>query len=217
VAASVTGPTNTAAAAAILADGSLVAPRAQNAFEVAVIGLLDIVPAASGGLPGIMDAIHNARQDTFDALNAPIVPNPTPSVRPTGILQVAVVGAMNIVAAVIFPGFNDILGAAFSAPDAAAQELAATGDPVRAVVAGLSDASESFNDAVSVIQQAVREAVHNVRTEAGHQPSSTTSIQLQRSAATAVASTSGSTKSHAAVKRHSATHDVDRPVRALDR
>jgi hypothetical protein len=241
-AASVTGPTNAAAAAAILADGSLVAPRAQNAFEVAVIGLLDIVPAASGGLPGILEAIQSVRQDTFDALNAPIVPNPTPTVTPTGGLQVAAVGAMNVVAAIIFPGFNDILGAAFSAPDAAAQELAASGDPVRAAAAGIASASRSFNDAVSVVQEAVRTAVDDIRAEAGAPSSapvaastatvtsaavsaaamsSVARLQAPKSGVVAPAPNSGpsaaSTRAHGGPKGHSAPHDVIRSVRALDR
>ena len=80
-AASVTGPTNDAATAAIVAD-SVDGPRALNAFEVGVVGLLRIVPAAAGGLPGIVTAIQDARQDTFTALNAPIVPNPAPTVMP---------------------------------------------------------------------------------------------------------------------------------------
>ena len=75
-AASVTGPVNAAAQAAILADGTLVAPRALNAFEVGVVGLLNVIPAAAGGLPGIVRAIETAREDTFTALNLPIVPNP---------------------------------------------------------------------------------------------------------------------------------------------
>ncbi|MGH7291019.1 MAG: hypothetical protein ACREJT_07415, partial [Myxococcota bacterium] len=75
-AASVTGPTNAAWAATILADGTVVAPRALNAFETGVVGLLNLIPAAANGLPGIVTAIQTARQETFDALHAPIVPNP---------------------------------------------------------------------------------------------------------------------------------------------
>ena len=118
-AASVTGPTNAAATAAIVADGTLVAPRALNAFEVGVVGLLNVVPAAAGGLPGIATAIQTARQDTFDALNAPIVANPEPTVMPQGVVQVAVVGALNVGGAIIFTGLNDILSGAFQTPDAA--------------------------------------------------------------------------------------------------
>ncbi len=122
-AASVTGPTNAAAAAAIVADGTLVAPRALNAFETLVVGLLNVVPAATGGLPGIATAIQAARQDTFTAQNLPIVANPTPTVMPQGVVEVAAVGALNVGGAIIFNGFNDILFGAFATPNAVAQEL----------------------------------------------------------------------------------------------
>lgn len=131
-----TGPTNAAAQAAIVADGTLVAPRALNALEVGVVGLLNVLPAAADGLPGILQAIQTARQDTYAALNLPIVLNPPPTAVPRGVLQVVVVEAINVVAAIIFPAFNHVLSAVFETPDAMAQELAATGDPVRALAAG---------------------------------------------------------------------------------
>ena len=45
------------------------APRALNAFEVGVVGLRDVIPAAADGLPGIshIDAIKNS---AFDAIKA---------------------------------------------------------------------------------------------------------------------------------------------------
>ena len=165
-AASVTGPTNSAASAAIFADGAEVAPRALNAFEVGVVGLLNIAPAAGGGLPGIVDAIQTARQDTFTALNLPIVPSPTPTVMPHGVVQVTVIAGINVIAAVIFPAFNDILGAAFSAPDTAAQELAATGDPVKAIAAGAASAAASMNAAVAVVADAVSTGISDIRAAA---------------------------------------------------
>lgn len=164
-AASVTGPVNAAAQATILADGSLVAPRALNAFEVAVVGLMNIVPAVLSGLPGIVTAIQTARQDTFTALNLPIVPNPTPTVMPRGVLQVAVVGAIDVVGAIIFPAFNHVLSAVFAVPDAVAQELAVTGDPVRALAAGFNTAARELTAAGTDIADAVVTAVNNVRAE----------------------------------------------------
>jgi len=166
-AASVTGPTNAAATAAIVADGTLVAPRALNAFEVGVVGLLNIVAADAGGLPAVAEAIQTARQDTFTALNLPIVPNPTPTVMPHGVVQVAVVSAINVVAAVIFPAFNDVLAGVFQIPDAVAQELAATGDPVRAAAAGVNTAAGVVTAATDVVADAVVTAVRDVRTAAG--------------------------------------------------
>jgi hypothetical protein len=165
-AASVTGPTNAAAEATILADGSIPAKRALNAFEVGVVGLLNVIPAAAGGLPGIATAIETARQDTFTALNLPVVPNPTPTVMPQGFLQVAVVGAINVGGAVIFPAFNDVLSGLFETPDAIAQELAATGDPVLAVAAGVNTAAGVVTAAGTVIADSVLTALSNLGTPA---------------------------------------------------
>jgi hypothetical protein len=182
-AASVTGPTNAAAAATILADGSEVAPRAFNAFEVGVVGLLNVVPSAAGGLPEFLAAVQTARQDTFDALNAPIVPNPTPTVTPNGVLQVAVVSLLNVGGAIIFPAFNEVLGATTSVPDAVAQELAATGDPARAIAAGIAKTAEVGNAAVSVIADAVVTAVEDIRAASGHVARTSTAASLQTTSA----------------------------------
>jgi hypothetical protein len=170
-AASVTGPTTSAASAAILSDATLIAPRALNAFETGVVGVLNIVPAAAGGLAGVVEAIQSARQETFTALNLPIVPNPTPTVMPNGVVQVAVVSAINVGAAVVFPAFNDVLAGAFQIPDAVAQELAATGDPVRAAAAGVNTAAGVATAATGVVADSVVTAVRNIRTAAGGQSS----------------------------------------------
>jgi hypothetical protein len=162
--ASVTGPTNAAAQATIFADGTRVAPRALNAVEVAVLGLLNIVPAAANGLPGIADAVQRFREQTYAALNLPIVPNPEPTVRPRGVLQVAVVETINVGASVIFPAFNHILSAVFETPDAMARELAATGDPIRALVAGIDTAARRLVAAGTVVAEAVVTAVRNIGT-----------------------------------------------------
>ena len=166
-AASVTGPTNAAATAVIIADGTKVAPRALNALEVGVVGLLNVVPAAADGLPGVVTAIQTARQDTFTALNAPIVANPEPTVMPRGVVQVAAVGALNVGGAIIFDGLNNVLLGAFSTPDAVAQELAATGDPGRAAAAGIRTAAGSVNAAAEDIGNSVVAAIRDIRTAAG--------------------------------------------------
>lgn len=186
-AASVTGPTNDAAAAAILADGTLVAPRALNAFEVGTVGLLNVLSAAPGGLPAVIDAIQVARQQTFDALNAPIVPNPAPLATPHGVLQVTVISAINVVGAVIFPAFNDALGAVFSAPNAAAQELASSGDPALAFAAGVNSARQSLNAAVTVVSESVAKAVTDIRAAAGHPTSSALALRPKAAAGTSEA------------------------------
>ena len=227
-AASVTGPTNAAAAAAILADGSIPAPRALNAFEVAVVGLLNVIPAAAGGLPGIAAAIQTARQDTFDALNLPVVPNQPSTVMPRGVVQVAVVSALNVVGAIIFPGFNHILSGAFQIPDAVAQELAATGDPVRALAAGVNAATAAVTAAGAVVADSVATAVSDIRAATGQSAPATRTVQTQPSAtatttATPTTATSAkpgtsrsvarSTTKHRARYLASGGHDVDQARR----
>ncbi len=173
-AASITSPTNAAAQAAIIADGSIPAKRALNAFEVAVVGLLRVVPAVAGGLPGVLAALEAARRDTFIALNLPVVPNPDPTVMPRGVVEVAVVGLLNIGGAIIFPGFNHLLTAAFATPDAVVRELAATGDPLRAVAAGVRTAATEVTAAVNVVAESVATAVNDVREEAANQTAAAT-------------------------------------------
>jgi hypothetical protein len=185
-AASVTGPTEAAAQKAIDADAAIPAQRALNAFEVGVVGLLNVLPAIQDGLPGIATALQKARQDTFDALNLPFVPNPTPTVMPRGVFQVAVVGAINVAAAVIFPAFNDFLAGAFQIPDAVAKELAASGNPVRALAAGIKTAAGVVVAAGKVVAQAIVTAVDDVRTAAG-QPVSTGGVTKKTDSAIAAA------------------------------
>ncbi|MET9486184.1 hypothetical protein [Nocardia sp. NPDC006630] len=162
-AASITGPTSAAAQQTIVADGTVVAPRALNAFEVGVVDVLNIGPAAAaGGPPAAVAAAQTARQDTYAALNAPIVPNPPPTVTPHDAVQAAVVAVIDAGAAVVFPAFNTVLTAAFQAPDAAAQELAATGDPQQALAAGLDTVTAAQTAADTIVTDAVARAVDEI-------------------------------------------------------
>ena len=169
-AAQVTGPTDTAMEKAIAADAAIPAQRALNAFEVAVVGLLNVVPAVTGGPSAILSAVQRARQQTFDALNAPVVPNPAPTVMPRGVVEVAAVSVINVVAAVIFPAFNDFLAGAFQIPNAMAQELAASGNPIRAFAAGLKTGVGVVTAAGKVIAQSIVTGVNNIRTAAAAAP-----------------------------------------------
>jgi hypothetical protein len=213
-AASVTGPTNAAAAAAILADGSIPAPRALNAFEVAVVGLLNVIPAAAGGLPGIAAAIQTARQDTFDALNLPVVPNQPSTVMPRGVVQVAVVSALNVVGAIIFPGFNHILSGAFQIPDAVAQELAATGDPVRALAAGVNAAAAAVTAAGAVVADSVATAVSDIRAATGQSLSANRTVQTQNPATATTPTTLTTAKSVELGSSRSLVTSTAKPVDA---
>jgi len=165
-AASMTGPTAAAMDKAIEADAAIPAQRALNAFEVGVVGLMNIPPAILGGPAAVLQAFQQFRQQTFDALNAPVVPNPAPTVMPHGVLQVAVIGVINVVAAVIFPAFNDVLAGAFHVPDAVAQELAKSGNPVTAAMAGVQTAVGVVTAAGTVIANTIVTEVNKVRAAA---------------------------------------------------
>jgi hypothetical protein len=161
-AASVTGPTNAALVLAIDADVTVAVPKASNAFEVGVIGLLNTVPAVAGGLPAVGDAIEAARTETFEALNLPI-PVTGPTVMPNGVVQVAALGAIRVGEAIVFPAFNDVLQATVGVPDAAARELAASGDPASAAAGGARAAIGSASAAVNVVSQSVVTAAKDIR------------------------------------------------------
>jgi hypothetical protein len=87
-------------------------------------------------------------------------------------------------AAVIFPAFNDVLSGAFQTPDAVAQELAATGDPVRAVAAGVHTAVGVVAAAVTVIADSVVKALSNIRTATGQSLPANQMMPVQNSATT---------------------------------
>lgn len=192
--ASMTGPTAAAMDQAIAADAAIPAQRALNAFEVGVVGLLNIPPAVLGGPAAVLDAFQQFRQQTFDALNAPVVPNPAPTVMPHGVLQVAVIGVINVVAAVIFPAFNDVLAGAFHVPDAVAQELAKSGNPIRAAVAGVQTAVGVVTAAGTVIANTIVTEVNKVRA-AAMQPGAFAPLAASKPVTTAAITTSAVTTS----------------------
>ncbi|BBZ58559.1 hypothetical protein [Mycolicibacterium phocaicum] len=165
-AASMTGPTAAAMDKAIDADAAIPAKRALNAFEVGVVGLLNIPPAIVGGPGAVLNAFQQFRQQTYDALNAPVVRNPEPTVMPRGVLQVAVIGVINVVAAVIFPGFNFFLAGAFHVPDAVARELANSGNPLRAFMAGVQTAGGVVTNAANVVANTIVTEANKVRAAA---------------------------------------------------
>ena len=193
-AASVTGPTNAALAEAINADATVAVPKASNTFEVAVIGLLNVVPAAAGGLPAVGGAIAAARENTFVALNLPI-PVTGPTVMPNGVVQVATLGVIRVGEAIIFPAFNDLLQATVGVPNAVAQELAVSGDPARAVAAGARTAVGSVSAAANVVSQSVVTAASDIRNAADQRPLGNVMSSTQRASTAPTSANPGPTPS----------------------
>ena len=156
--ASVTNPLDAAFDPIITNDLNLVLPRAQNALEVGVVGLLNIAAAGPLGLAG---AIQTARQNTFDALNDTIPPSLT-SPNPRGLIQVVAVEAINVASSIVFQAFEEGLLGIVQTADAAATTLAQTGDPLAAFVAGETAAFASFGKTLGYIATASHNAVVNI-------------------------------------------------------
>src|SRR6478609_479065 len=156
--ASVTNPLDAAFDPIITNDLNLVLPRAQNALEVGVVGLLNI---ATAGPVGLLGAIQTARQNTFDALNDTIPPSQT-SPNPHGLIQVVAVEAINVASSIAFQAFEEGLLGIVQTADAAATTLAQTGDPLKAFVAGESAAFASFGKTLGYIGTATQNAFVNI-------------------------------------------------------
>ena len=214
--ASVTNPLDAAFDPIITNDLNLVLPRAQNALEVGVVGLLNI---ATGGPLGVLGAIQTARQHTFDALNDTIPPSLT-SPNPRGLIQVVAVEAINVASSIAFQAFEEGLLGIVQTADAAATTLAQTGDPVKAFVAGESAAFASFGKTLGYIATASHTAAVNIAA-ALHDPVTAqklTTSSANDTATLAAATTASTPSAHALGQKVEkspmdvTTQTVDEPV-----
>jgi hypothetical protein len=158
--ASVTGPANAAATPLFNNDVFLVVPKAFHALDVAVVEAFNV--GAAVFMPGeLLQAIQNGRTNILDALNQPVGPPTTPT-GASNILQVAAVEAVNVTTAVAFQAGELLLLGVIQTADAAARELARSGDPVAALAAGAAQAGKVINQAGGIVAAAVNTAVTNI-------------------------------------------------------
>jgi hypothetical protein len=180
-AASVTGAANTAATPIIANDVYRVVPKAFNNLEVAVVEVINV--GAAVFQPGeFLQTVNTARERILAALNQPL---PPPAPTETGaetLPQVLAVEAIKVFSAVAFQAGELVLLGLVQTADAAAQELAQSGDPGAALAAGAAQASETVATAGGIVKDAVDTAVTNVSASFNDPfPSATT----QRTAPTA--------------------------------
>ena len=160
-AASVTGPADAAVTPLINNDVFLVVPKAFHALDVAIVEGFNVGGAVF--TPGeFIQAIQNGRTNILDALNQPVGPPTTPT-GATNILQVVSVEAVNVTTAVAFQAGELLLAGAVQITDAAAQELAQSGDPAAALAAGATRAGQVISSATAPVVAAVDTAVTNIR------------------------------------------------------
>jgi hypothetical protein len=160
-AASVTGAANDAATPIIENDVYRVVPKAFNNLEVAVVELINV--GAAVFQPGeLRPAVNTARGRILTALNQPL---PPPAPTETGartLPQVLAVETIKVFSAVAFQAGELLLLGIVQTADAAAQELAQSGDPGAALAAGATQASESIATAGGIAKDAVDTAVANI-------------------------------------------------------
>jgi hypothetical protein len=160
-AASVTGPANAVVTPLINNDVFLVVPKAFHALDVAIVEAFN-VSAAVFTPGGFVLAVQNGRTNILNALNQPVGPPTTPT-GATNILQVVSVAAVDVTTAVAFQAGELLLAGVVQVADAAAQELAQSGDPAAALAAGATRASQVVSVASAPVVSAVNTAVTNIR------------------------------------------------------
>ena len=159
-AASVTGPANAAVTPLINNDVFLVVPKAFHALDVAIVEAFN-VGAAVFTPDEFVQAVQNGRTNILNALNQPVGPPTTPT-GARNILQVISVEAVNVTTAVAFQAGELLLAGIVQVADAAAQELARSGDPVAALAAGAAQAGQVIATASAPVISAVNTAVTNI-------------------------------------------------------
>ena len=160
-AASVTGPANAAVTPLINNDVFLVVPKAFHALDVAIVEVINV--GAAVFTPGeFIQAVQTGRTNILNALNQPVGPPTTPT-GATNILQVVAVEAVNVTTAVAFQAGELLLAGVVQIADAAAQELAQSGDPAAALAAGGTRAGQVISAASAPVASAVDTAVTNIR------------------------------------------------------
>jgi hypothetical protein len=198
-AASITGPANAAAEGIILNDVDRVVPKAFNNLEIAVVQLLR-VGAALSNPADLPNAIDTARQTILDGLNQPLpgpgVPVPTETGAQT-LPEVVAVEAIKVAAAVAFQAGELVLLGVVQTADAGAQELARSGDPVRAIAAAVTQAGDVLETASKIVNDSVQTAATNIHDALGAPVN--TRIAATKSDATTADGTTDS-KSDATVK-----------------
>jgi hypothetical protein len=202
-AASVTGPANAAVTPLINNDVFLVVPKAFHALDVAIVEAFNV--GAAVFTPGeFLQAVQTARTNILNALNQPVGPPTTPT-GATNILQVVAVEAVNVTVAVAFQAGELLLAGVVQVADAAAQELAQSGDPAAALAAGATRAGQVISAASAPVVSAVDTAVTNIRNSLADPFPSTVETTLRQPPPANAAAVTGDEMSRVDVEKHDAS------------
>ncbi|MCX5046597.1 hypothetical protein OG921_25830 [Aldersonia sp. NBC_00410] len=159
-AASVARSANAAMTGIIDNDLNRVLPRAQNAFEVAVVEATDVLAAITEpqapDRPSPAAAFDTFRANFAASLDKPLTRNPPPTVETDDAAQDALVNQIRLASAVLFQAPESLLVGATAAAETAATTLAGTGDMDAARSAGQAQIEATLASAGDVIASALR-------------------------------------------------------------
>jgi hypothetical protein len=205
--ATVSGAANTALTGIIDNDLGGALPRAQNALEVALVGLIDIGTTAVTQPANLIQAIITARTNFFVALTQPPGTMPPPPVH--NALEAAVVRVIEIASSLTFQAPERLLLGITQASDAFFRTLGNTGNLGAALGAVGSSVSTTVSDSVAFIQHAFSEPIPITPTAATRGATSTTTATGATSMATATGATNTTTATGATNTRTTArTHTL---------
>ncbi len=155
--ATVSGALNNAVTHIIDNDLNLVLPRAQNALEVAVVGLIDLATTAVTQPANIVQAFNDFRAVTLDALTQPPGTMPPPPVH--NALEAAVVRTIEVTSALVFQAPERLLLGLTQAGDAFFRTIGTTGDIGKTLQAVGTSVSKTINDSAAFINHAFTEPI----------------------------------------------------------
>ena len=155
--ATVSGAANAALTGIITNDLGLVLPRAQNALEVGVVGLIEIGITA-GTQPGnLLRAVNTARTDLFDALTSP--PGTMPPTPVHNALEATAVRVIEVGSALIFQAPERLLLGVTQATNTFFSTLGSTGNVRTALGATGASVRQTANESVGFIRHALTEPI----------------------------------------------------------
>jgi hypothetical protein len=155
--ATVSGAANAALTGIIDNDLGLVLPRAQNALEVAVVGLVDIGTTAVTQPGNLLSAISAARTNFLGGLRQPPGTMPPPVVH--NALEAGAVRVIEVVSSLTFQAPERLLLGVTQAADAFFSTLGATGNVGSALAATGASVATTVTESAAFVRHALTEPI----------------------------------------------------------
>jgi hypothetical protein len=155
--ATVSGAANAALTGIIDNDLGLVLPRAQNALEVAVVGLIDIGTTAVTQPGNLLSAINAARTNFLGGLQQPPGTMPPPVVH--NALEAGAVRVIEVVSSLTFQAPERLLLGVTQAADALFSTLGATGNIGSALAATGASVATTVSESAAFVRHALTEPI----------------------------------------------------------